>query len=97
MKKIIGLLIILTTIFLGCRGTTTDDTAYSVDTTTESAQQVGDAMASVDESGGSTGGAITSNEIKSYEKAFSRRESKCTPECSGSECGIKCVRLYHDG
>ncbi len=72
MKKIFGLLIILTTIFLGCRGTTTDDTAYSVDTATESAQQVGDAMASVDESGGSTGGAITSNEIKSYEKAFAR-------------------------
>ncbi len=71
MKKLIGLLFILTTIFSGCRGAS-DDTTYSIDSAAESAQQVGDAMASVDEFGGSTGGAITTNEIKSYEKAFAR-------------------------
>ncbi len=45
---------------------------YAVDTTNESAQQVGENMASLDESGGSSGGTLTSNEIKSYEKAFAR-------------------------
>lgn len=45
---------------------------YSVDTTGESGQQVGDAMASVDESGGNTNGAIASLEVQSYERAFAR-------------------------
>ena len=55
----------------------TDDATYSVDTTTESAQQVGDVTASVDESGGNTNGSMTvvKSELKSFEKAFARRIS----------------------
>jgi hypothetical protein len=48
------------------------DTNYSIDSTTESAQQVGDAMAGVDESGGNTSGSIASLELRSAEKTFAR-------------------------
>lgn len=56
---------------VGC--TKTDDDSYSVDTVSESAQQVGDVVASIDESGGSTGGGFTQlNEMDSARKAYAR-------------------------
>lgn len=69
MKKII-LFLALSLFVFGCKKV--DDTSYSVNTTTELAQQVGDAMASVDESGGSNLGAISQFEMTSYEKSFAR-------------------------
>lgn len=69
MKKL--LLVLVAFSVWSCKKADTDAT-YSVDSTAESGQQVGDAMAAIDESGGSTSGAITQNEIKSYERAFAR-------------------------
>ncbi len=69
MKKVLVTLIALS--IWSCKKS--DTTAnYSVDTVGESGQQVGDAMASVDESGGSTNGSIAGLEVKSYERAFAR-------------------------
>lgn len=48
------------------------DATYSADPVAESGQQVGDAMASIDESGGNNTGSIASRDIKSYEQAFAR-------------------------
>ncbi len=77
MKKII--LIALTLTIYSCKKSSTDDATYSVDANTESAQQVADAMAGVDESGGSSGGTISENEIKSYQKAFARLSPNDVP------------------
>lgn len=71
MKKTTLLLILSTLLIYSCKKAEKDE-SYSVDTTNETAQQVGDAMASMDESGGSTSGGVASLEIKSYEKAFAR-------------------------
>lgn len=67
--KNIFLLATVSFVFWGCSKAAED---YTVDTTIESAQQVGENMASIDETGGSTNGTLTSNEYKSYEKAFAR-------------------------
>jgi hypothetical protein len=48
-----------------------DDT-YSVDTTAEMGQQIGDAMVSVDESGGNSNGAITQFDATGELKTFAR-------------------------
>ncbi len=57
-----------------CKKSDTEDSTYSVDTTNESAQQVGDVSASVDEAGGNTNGSITTAalEIESAKKSFAR-------------------------
>lgn len=55
-----------------------DSSSYSVDSTAESGQQVGDAMASVDEAGGSTNGSFSQMEqieFKHAEKTFARLTS----------------------
>lgn len=71
MKKTTLLLILSTLFIYSCKKADTDE-SYSIDSTNETAQQVGDAMASMDESGGSTSGAVASLEIQSYQKAFAR-------------------------
>lgn len=71
MKKTTLLLILSTLLVYSCKKADTDE-SYSVDSTNETAQQVGDAMASMDESGGSTSGAVASLEIQSYQKSFAR-------------------------
>ncbi len=63
--------LITTTLLFSCNKTL-DDSNYTVDSTNEAAQQVGDVAASIDESGGATSGAITTNEINSYQKTFAR-------------------------
>jgi hypothetical protein len=71
MKKVIScaLLVIL---IQGCRKTDEDFT-YSVDTTAEAAQQVGDVAAAVDESGGQQTGAYSMNsELESIKKIYAR-------------------------
>jgi hypothetical protein len=45
---------------------------YSVDTTAEAGQQVGDAMAAIDESGGTTNGSISKIEFQANQRAFAR-------------------------
>ncbi len=45
---------------------------YSVDVIGEFGQQVGDAMASLDKSGGSTSGDIANFDVKSYKRTFLR-------------------------
>lgn len=72
MKKTTLLLILSTLFVLSCNKSAIDDATYAVDLTNETAQQVGDAMASVDESGGSTTGSVAASEIQSYQKAFAR-------------------------
>jgi hypothetical protein len=69
MNKIILLLTVLTVI--SCKKSS-DDAAYSVDTTAEMGQQIGDAMVSVDESGGSSSGAIANNEVNSSKQTYAR-------------------------
>jgi hypothetical protein len=71
MKKRTLLLALSALLVLGCKKNV-DDESYTVDSTNETAQQVGDAMASMDESGGTTNGAVASLEIQSYQKAFAR-------------------------
>ena len=72
MKKMIYYVVILILV-QSCKKTS-EDIVYSVDTTGESAQQVGDVMASTDESGGSTSGlyAINSSDMQSTMKAYAR-------------------------
>lgn len=48
-----------------------EDGVYTVDTTEEIVQQIGDSMVSIDEAGGSTNGTITFNP-SGYEKSFAR-------------------------
>lgn len=72
MRKLIYFAIIV--LFVqACKKSDTDAT-YSVDTTNESAQQVGDVSASVDESGGNADGTVTTAafEIESAKKSFAR-------------------------
>lgn len=68
----IFILIFVTLAIFGCKNKTDDEVTYSVNASSEAAQQIGDAMAGIDESGGSTGGAISQNEIKSYQQAYAR-------------------------
>lgn len=70
MKKVFIVLLALT--IWSCKKANNNDENYSVDSVGEAGQQVGDAMASVDESGGSTNGSIAALELKSYERAFAR-------------------------
>lgn len=72
MKKIIQFAVLLL-LSQGCKKTA-DDAVYSVDTTAESAQQVGDVMASADEGGGiaSGGYALKNSEINSALKTYAR-------------------------
>lgn len=69
-KKLVLLMAILA--FVSSCKKAADEESYTIDTTVESAQQVGDAMASLDEAGGSTSGNFTSLEIDSYHKAYAR-------------------------
>lgn len=71
MKKTTLLLALSTLLIYSCKKADTDE-SYTIDSTNETAQQVGDAMASMDESGGTTTGAVASIEIQSYQKAFAR-------------------------
>jgi hypothetical protein len=70
LMKLLILSLLVFSIY-GCKKAESDAN-YSVDSTGESAQQIGDAMAAVDESGGTTNGNVTSYEVPSYEKAFAR-------------------------
>jgi hypothetical protein len=87
MKKIALIITVSTLFFCGCRGKV-DDENYTVDTTTEAAQQVGDVMASLDESGGATDGEVASHEVRSYQKAYARMSAG---EQSKSEIIFKAV------
>lgn len=70
----------------GCKKTD-DEATYSVDTTAESAQQVGDVTASVDESGGLASGSYTMNsEIESIKKTYAR--------LSGEELNDKTISQF---
>ncbi len=69
MKKMLIALIALS--LFSCKKADSDAT-YSVNSVAESGQQVGDAMAAIDESGGNTNGAIAKIEMQSYERAFAR-------------------------
>ncbi len=80
MKKTTLILILSTLFVYSCKKSATDDESYTVDATNETAQQVGDAMASMDESGGSTSGAVASLEIQSYQKAFARLSTGESPK-----------------
>lgn len=71
MKKLIYYAVILLLV-QACKKNS-DETTYSVDTTGESAQQVGDMMASMDEAGGNTNGNYAfNNEMEAAKKAFAR-------------------------
>lgn len=49
-----------------------EDEAYTIDATDEMAQQIGDVMVSIDESGGTTNGSISKLNGVGYEKSFAR-------------------------
>lgn len=68
MKKLLVLFIAISVV--SCKKAAED--MYSVDTTAEAGQQVGDAMAAIDESGGTTNGSISKLDFKANERAFSR-------------------------
>lgn len=68
MKKLFVLILALSAV--GCKKAA--DEMYSVDSTVEAGQQVGDAMAAIDESGGSTSGSIAQLDFQANERAFAR-------------------------
>lgn len=72
MRKLFYYVVILLLV-QACKKTE-DDATYSVDTMSESAQQVGDVSASVDESGGTSNGSFASItlEAEAAKKAFAR-------------------------
>ncbi len=59
-------------LLISCNKKSTDTTTYSVDTTEEVGQQVGEAMASIDESGGNSNGSIAQVEPAAAFKTFAR-------------------------
>jgi hypothetical protein len=59
------------------------------DVETEMSQQVGDLMASVDESGGKSSGQISRNEVNSAERMFARLDKKVAPLVSYSRDGLE--------
>lgn len=69
----ITIVLILFTSIVSCKKSTEDAATDSttIDSISESAQQVGDLLAGVDESGGTTTGGIAFNQIKDY-KTFER-------------------------
>lgn len=78
------LILILAISLASCKKASEDN--YSVDTTAEAGQQVGDAMASIDESGGTTNGSIAQIDFKANERAFARLAPK---EISTSQALLK--------
>lgn len=94
MKNFLALLVCIIVVS-GCRGKDEDD-SYTIDTVNESAQQVGDVVASIDESGGTTTGGFTlNNEIESARKAYARMTggdtdktvaSMIVPEAQAAAC-----------
>lgn len=70
MKVVLFALLTVITLF-GCKKAS-DESAYSVDSTAESGQQVGDAMASLDEAGGTSTGLLSQFETRGLEKTFAR-------------------------
>lgn len=70
MKSKMLLMTIFCFAVLSCKKS--DESIYSVDTTAEAGQQVGDAMASVDEAGGSSMGSLSQFEMDPFEKTFKR-------------------------
>lgn len=71
MNKL-GLLIISILVLVSCGKNEDDGSNYIIDSTSEMAQQVGDSMASMDESGGSTSGTLTELYISGQQKTFVR-------------------------
>lgn len=69
MRFSIVLFFTIQLIFFGCKKA---EESYSVDTSSEITQQIGDSMASVDEAGGSTNGSFSYNEFEASKKAFAR-------------------------
>ncbi len=70
LKSILALLL-CSALLASCKNKEDDDSL--VDTVNESAQQVGDVVASIDESGGTTTGSFTQmNDVRSAQKAFAR-------------------------
>lgn len=69
MKKLLITILVLSV--WGCKKNASDE-YYSVDSTAEAGQQVGDAMAAIDESGGNTNGSIAKIDKKAIERAFAR-------------------------
>ena len=94
MKKVLALMVCLIAVS-GCKNNA-EDTSYTVNTVTESTQQVGDVVASIDESGGSTSGGFTmNNEIESARRAYARMTggdtdktvaSMIVPEAQAAAC-----------
>ncbi len=68
MKKLLILLIAIAV--TSCKKANED--IYSVDSTAEAGQQVGDAMAAIDESGGATNGGIAKLDFQANQRAFAR-------------------------
>lgn len=72
MRIRILLIFSVLTLLNSCNKKSDDSTSYSVDTTEEVGQQVGEAMAAVDESGGTSNGGIALIEPSGAYKTFSR-------------------------
>lgn len=64
------ILVVLSLSLASCKKAAEDN--YSVDSTAEAGQQVGDAMAAIDESGGTTNGSIAKLDFQANERAFAR-------------------------
>ncbi|MBC7752948.1 MAG: hypothetical protein H7Z71_01840 [Moraxellaceae bacterium] len=65
---------LLSTLVLSCGKLAEDN--YTIDTNEEMAQQIGDALVSIDESGGKSDGSIAKFNPTGYEKAFARLKPK---------------------
>ena len=65
------LMMVVIVIVLSACGKVSEE-SYEIDATDEMAQQIGDAMASLDEGGGSNAGQLAKIDVTGYEKSFAR-------------------------
>ncbi len=68
MARLILITLFLGTLIIGCK----NEDSYQVDTTEELGQQIGEIVASIDESSGELNGSIARYDIKSEQKSFNR-------------------------
>lgn len=73
-KMPLALVLIVSIFILSCSNLAEDN--YTIDTNEEMAQQIGDALVSIDESGGTADGSIVKFNPTGYEKAFARLSPK---------------------
>lgn len=72
MKQNLMFILSLITLTLSACSKNILDPVYSVDTPEEITQQIGDTMVALDESGGTTTGALSQNKSLGYDKTFAR-------------------------